>query len=163
MCSSQRFFGISPILYPPDKKPFLPGRQEKTLLHKAKVSFRKQLLTAYAAASGLCAAPAQKLPLKMPLSLIPCQESACRRSEHGDRRRSDKQPLQCVKPHPNDCGFRVAVIPAQIRAVQDEEGRESPCAQHTDGDKRPMEDLSPRCFLLGKLQVYDLKLFRNCF
>lgn len=51
------------------------------------------------------------------LFFLPCQENSNDCSYKDNRCYPDKQPFKCMKSHSHNGGFRVTVIPAQIRTA----------------------------------------------
>ena len=57
--------------------------------------------------------------------LFPRQENPDARRDQEQRCHPDKQPLKGVEGRTHDSGFRVAEIPAQVRAVDHDQCRKS--------------------------------------
>ena len=110
---------------------------------------------------GAKGAPVKRLPFPAFSISLSRQDSADNRSRQEKRPHPGEQPFQGVVDSPQHGGFRIAVIPVLIGAVQQEQEGEKCHNGRAKRDKEPVKNFPPAACYLCQLQIDHLQFFRN--
>ena len=99
------------------------------------------------------------LDFKAALSPFPYQEDADEGGYEEDGGDSHKQPLKRVECDAHDGGFRGAVIPVQVWAVEQDQGCAEEHEDRAQGDEQPKERFSLRGLSLCELCIDALRFW----
>ncbi len=105
--------------------------------------------------------PVKRLPFPAFSISLSRQDSADNRSRQEKRPHPREQPFKRMVDGPQHSGFRVAVIPILIGAVQQEQEGEKCHNGRAEHNKEAVKNFPPAACYLCQLQIDHLQFFRN--